>query len=129
VTLEAGMTDPSSQKVSDMLTRRIGASSRYALVSLADADILMIVDCLPNIVGGQQVGIACDTHTSYYPVDSVLLSYDLARHMAVGGASEVVEALFDSFIRETSDEKLAEAAKSFKRYLNSAIANFPHGVN
>ena len=49
--------------------------------------------------------------------------------IAVGDESAVAENLFDEFVQETSDEKLAEAAKNFKFYLNLAIASFPHGVN
>jgi hypothetical protein len=73
--------------------------------------------------------IACDTIVSYFPVENIGLSYDLARHMTSGGETDVAESLFDSFVRETSDEKLAEAAKNFKQRLNSAIARYPHGVS
>ncbi len=62
-------------------------------------------------------------------MDGVALSCDVQGDMAAGSESEVAEALFDSFIQETSDEKLAKAAKEFKTYLNSAIAHFPHGVD
>ena len=119
-----------SQTMANMLTGRIGASSRYSLVSAAafDTDILLGVGCLPNIVAGKQVGVTCDTELSYWPVDGVALSCVLEGNLAVGSESEVAEMLFDEFIRVTSNEALAKAAKEFKHNLNLAIARFPHGV-
>ena len=129
VTIIAGNTEAASQTIADRLAGRIGASSRYALVSNTVSDILLSVDCISNVVGERQVGITCHADLDYWPVDGIALSRDLEGHMAAGSESEVTEELFDSFVQVTSDEKLAEATKDFKRYLNSAIARFPHGVN
>lgn len=125
----AGNDDPTSQTVANMISARIGTGSRYALVSSTDADILLSVDCLRNIVSGRQVGIACHTDVSYWPVDGVSLSCILVGDLGVGSEVEVTEGLFDAFVQETSDEKLAKATKDFKHYLNSAIARYPRGVD
>ena len=120
---------PVSHEISDRLAGRIGASSRYALTSAASAEIMLSVECAPNSVGDRQIGVTCGSSIAYWPVEGVLLSTELAGMIAVGAESAVAESLFDDFVQDTSDEKLAEAAKNFKHYLNSAIARFPHGVN
>jgi hypothetical protein len=123
VSIMAGNSGQESHELSDKLAGRIGSSSRYALVTADSADILILVDCLSNTAG-----VTCNTSLSYWPVLGVSLYAGLPETIATGSESKVADDLFNTFVQQTSDEKLAEAAKRFKRNLNSAIASFPHGV-
>jgi hypothetical protein len=127
VTVMAGNSGQESHEIADKLAGKIGSSSRYALVT-ADMDILILVDCLANTAGERPTGVTCDTSLSYWPVPGVSLYDGLLATIATGSESEVADHLFSGFVQQTSDEKLAEAAKNFKRHLNLAIAAFPHGV-
>jgi hypothetical protein len=124
-----GNSDPVSQEIADRLSGKIGSSARYSLVSGASAVILLSADCLPNIVNERQIGIVCQSSLDFWPIDGVPLSTNLAGFIVEGDESYVAERLFDSFVKNTSDEKLAAARKLFKESLNVAIAMFPHGVN
>lgn len=128
VSVVAGNSQSVSQEIADMLSGRIGASSRYALAS--NRDILLSVNCLPDVVDAQQVGVTCDTSILYWPVWGVALHAELEGTMSTGSRqSQVTEDLFDSFIQNTSDEKLRASAAGFKRYLNQAIILYSKGVN
>jgi hypothetical protein len=129
VTVMAGNGAQESHELADKLAGRIGSSSRYALVTADSADILILVDCLSNTVGERAAGVTCNTSLSYWPVSGVSLYAGLPQTLATGDESRVADDLFNAFVRQSSDDKLAEAAKNFIRNLNSAIARFPHGVN
>jgi hypothetical protein len=128
VEVTAGNADPTSQEVADRLSGKIGASSRYALVSGTSVVLLLSVDCLPSIVNGRQVGVVCNSTVDYWPLDGIPLSCSLPGYLVEGDESDAAEHLFDSFVKQTSDEKLAAATKLFKGYLNVAIRSFPNGV-
>jgi hypothetical protein len=128
VPVMAGNSGQESHEVADKLAGKIGSSSRYALVT-ADMDILILVDCLANTAGERPTGVTCYTSLSYWPVPGVSLYDGLLGTIATGSESEVADHLFNGFVQQTSDQKLAESAKDFKRHLNLAIAGFPHGVN
>lgn len=121
-------SDPVSQGIADRLSGKIGASSRYALVSGTSVVLLLSVDCLPSIVNGRQVGVVCNSTVDYWPLDGIPLSCSLPGYLVEGDESDAAEHLFDSFVKQTSDEKLAAATKLFKGYLNVAIRSFPNGV-
>jgi hypothetical protein len=129
VTVMAGNSGRESHEIADKLAGKIGSSSRYALVTADSADILILVDCLSNTVGERAAGVTCNTSLSYWPVSGVSLYAGLPQTLATGDESRVADDLFNAFVRQSSDDKLAEAAKNFIRNLNSAIARFPHGVN
>lgn len=118
-----------SQHIADR-SGQLGSSSRYALVTESSSeDILLGVDCLSNMtLSGQQIGVACDMTITYWPVPGVGLNTDLTGALAVGSELEAAQNLFDSFVEETSDEKLNQAVATFKKYLNAAIALYPKGV-
>jgi hypothetical protein len=119
-----------SRDVADRLSGRLGISSRYALVSTGATQVLLAVSCLRNVsIDGRKLGVTCYFDLSYWPVDGVALFTALPGTIAEGDELYVTEGLFDDFVKETSDEKLAKAANTFKTFLNLAIAKFPHGVD
>lgn len=118
-----------SQQVADRLSGQIGSSSRYALVTEYES-ILLSVDCLPNKTAyGEQFGVTCDSDITYWPVSGVPLYATLNGDLAAAhNESDAAQYLFDEFVGETSDEKLNQAAVTFKKYLNLTIASYPKGV-
>ena len=56
VKIVPGSDEQLNRTLVSMLSGRVGAASRYALVTSADADILLSVECLENVVGGRRVG-------------------------------------------------------------------------
>lgn len=128
--LVSAESNAESQHVADRLSGQIGSSSRYALVTESGSEnILLGVDCLSNTVGDRQIGVSCYTDVTYWPVPGVTLYWDLAGYLAeAGNESDVAQSLFDVFVEQTSDEKLNQAAVTFKKKLNSAIATYPKGV-
>ena len=119
-----------SSEMADRLKGRIGSSSRYALVTVAGSEsINLYVQCLSNTTeSGRNLGIVCHAEITYWPVSDVTLSTDLTGSMATGEETYVAQSLYDSFVQQTSDEKLNLAATYFKQYLNTAIKLHPNGV-
>lgn len=118
-----------SQSAADRLSGQIGSSSRYALVTNTTEDVLLSVDCVPATTAeGQQMGVACDTRLSYWPLSGVPLFSDLVGGLADGDESFVTRYLFDAFVEETSDEKLSQDKARFVKDLNLTIAAYPKGV-
>jgi hypothetical protein len=118
-----------SQDIATGLAGRIGATSRYALVTHAAADILVMVDCLPAVVNGKQVATICNTTLSYFPVHGTGLDTQLDGMLVASDEAHVVQSLFDAFVQDTSDEILSAQAAEFKKNLNAVIARNPNGVN
>lgn len=123
-------SDAPSQEMADRLKGHIGSSSRYALVTVAGSEsIALYVDCLSDTTNdGRNLGITCHIEIKYWPVEDVALAADLDGSMAAGDETYVAQTLYDSFVQETSDEKLNQAATDFKKYLNTAIRRHPNGV-
>jgi len=128
VSVLPGNTDQAAQDAAAELAGKIGSTSRYALVTKGRTDIVLFVDCLPNVVGDRQVGVTCHTTLTFFPVDNIGLCDDLQGTMSAGNLSHVVQDLFNSFVQETSDEKLAADTAEFKHYLNTAITRYPNGI-
>ena len=118
-----------SQDIATRLAGRIGATSRYALVTHTAADILVMVECLPAVVNGKQVAIICNTALSYFPIHGTGLDTQLDGMLVASDEAHVVQSLFDAFVQDTSDEILSTQAAEFKKNLNAVIARNPNGVN
>ncbi len=129
VKVGAGSDDPSSQGVIEKLSARIGSTTRYALVTKSFAELLVSVDCLPNVVSNRKIGITCHLDLLYWPVLGVPLAWNLTGAMSAAGSdSDVADDLFNDFVQSTSDEQLREAHDNFKKFLNETIAENPQGV-
>jgi hypothetical protein len=131
VFVEAGNSQAASKEVADKVAPKVGSTSRYALVSGEDGSIQILVEvfCLPNIIGGRQSGVTCDTTIEYWPVEDVPLTMNCRGSMSVNySESEVAQDLFDSFVLSTTDDRLSKIATDFKRYLNTTIQRYPQGV-
>jgi hypothetical protein len=128
VDVEEGNNNATTKEVTNRLIGQIGSSSRYALLTDTAADVLVLVECLPVTVREQRIGVACHTELMFYSVSGVGIATDLTGYMGTGAELDVAQDLFDSFVKQTSDEKLSVAAMDFKRRLNLAIQAFPKGV-
>jgi hypothetical protein len=129
VSVLSGTDDPADKEVADKIAAKIGSTSRYALVSNGApmTALLIEVSCLTNT--SQKMGSTCDTEILYWPMADVALSVDCPGSMVTGlSESDIAQALFESFVRATTDEKLEVKAAAFKLSLNYAIRNHPKGV-
>jgi hypothetical protein len=90
-----------SQAVADKFKGKVGASSRYALVT-HDPVILVSVSCLATRAGG----VACYFIPEYFPGNGWTT---LKAGMAIGTRDSVAGDLFDMFVEASTTEELTSA--------------------
>jgi hypothetical protein len=100
-----------SKDVASTVSGKIGSTLRYALTTdLVSAEITVEILCLTSTERGVAYGI----FGVYYPVGYKHLSRTLITDIVTGSNEFVAQALFNDFVRESSDEELSEAEDSLK---------------
>jgi hypothetical protein len=100
-----------SKDVASTVSGKIGSTLRYALTTdLVSAEITVEILCLTPT----ERGVACGIFGVYYPVGYKHLSRTLITDIVTGSNEFVAQALFNDFVRESSDEELNKAEDSLK---------------
>ena len=131
----AESTDESKEAAKELMGR-IGSSSRYALIdehtfpglngSPPSAYINLFVFCTP--ISKQLSSVVCDAYATYNAIDDKgerRLGGTFAIDTSV---REAANRLFNSFVRDSSDEKIKEVRERIEvEYLNIWNAGYSHG--
>jgi hypothetical protein len=82
-------------------------------------DILVTITCMRDF---------CVSSLEYWPVRNLGLHAALDSCIAAGSETELTQKIFEDFVQNTSEGRLAGASRRFKMQLNEAISAFPKGV-
>jgi hypothetical protein len=96
-----------ARAVANTLKAKIGGTTRYVLVDEAyktESDIK--IACLE-----ENNGYFCSYAVSFWTPQTCPLQLEGTSGIAVGTVEYVAEVLFETFVRESSDEKIAAAVK------------------
>jgi hypothetical protein len=96
-----------AKSVANALKAKIGGTTRYVLVDEAyktESDIKIV--CLE-----ENNGYSCSYAVSFWSPQTSPLQLKGTSGIAVGTVEYVAEVLFETFVRESSDEKIAAAVK------------------
>jgi hypothetical protein len=113
VSVSAGDSE-GAKEVAELLRAKIGSTLRYGLSEATTADILIEVLCVPFKPQGSDAvshTVACTEPTTYFAPKAYGLARTLQTTIAIGDRSSVAEGLFDTFVVDTSAEKLELAEK------------------
>jgi hypothetical protein len=95
-------------EVANAVRAKIGASSRFAVTGDSmKAELLVDLICVPMPFKG---GVACSLEITMWPAKASPLAAHIANYLYTApDASSAAEQIFEAFVSETSDEKLAAA--------------------
>jgi hypothetical protein len=97
-----------SQTIARMVGAKIGSTLRYSVTGIVEAKLELNIVCIKLAADNY----ACTSPTMYYPNEVVIVGQHLTFTIVQGPKDYVTEQIFDDFVAETSDEKLAEHATS-----------------
>ena len=137
VKLDVGNDDELSRKIVNRVAAQIGHElanrmAKQCAQGLCDTgaqytppaqeerpDILVTVTCMHDF---------CASNLDYWPIRGLGLHAALDNCIAEGSETELAQRIFEHFVQNTEDERLASASRRFKMLLNQAINIFPKGV-
>jgi hypothetical protein len=106
-----GGSDKPSQEMAELVRGKVGSTLRYALTEIKTANIAIDIVCIdvPALNG-----IACTAPTQYYPDLKNSLYRSLPDSIWTGSRAYVAQSIFDTFVEQTTDEKLSVLAQSLE---------------